>query len=168
MQENDTMRFRLMQDGMQVAACEGPAFRAAQEAAHYLAVYSQDGPCTLQYYTAGKRWRDVREGELENALAFRAENRMASLDAMLERDRWHDISTAPKDGTVILLTAFEDDGEQFETHAMRWAHIQRNGLFPGVVGMWTHPSGFYTWQDDGQGNGPTHWRAATESSDEQR
>ncbi|ANC85483.1 MULTISPECIES: hypothetical protein [unclassified Sphingomonas] len=68
----DTMRFRLIQDGMPVAGCEGPSVRAMNEAAHYLMVYSQDGPCTLQFYTKGKRWRDVREGELENAIAFRA------------------------------------------------------------------------------------------------
>lgn len=67
----DTMRFRLMQDGMQVAGVEGPALRAMQEAEHYLAVYSQDGPCKLQFYTKGKRWRDVRENELENAIVFR-------------------------------------------------------------------------------------------------
>lgn len=66
------MRFRLMQDGMQVAGAEGPAVRAMHEAAHYQAVYAQDGPCTLQFYTKGRRWRDVRDGELENAIAFRA------------------------------------------------------------------------------------------------
>lgn len=71
MQENDTMRFRLMQDGMSVAACEGPALAAMREAARYLMVYSQDGPCTLQFYTKGRRWRDVRDSELENAIAFR-------------------------------------------------------------------------------------------------
>ena len=67
----DTMRFRLMQDGMVVAGVEGPSVRAMEEASHYLAVYSEDGPCTLQFYTKGKRWRDVREGELESALTFR-------------------------------------------------------------------------------------------------
>lgn len=70
---------------------------------------------------------------------------------------WQTIGSAPKDGSLILLTAFEDDGEQSETHEMQWAHIQRNGLFPGAIGMWTHPSGAYTWNDDGEGGGPTHW-----------
>lgn len=78
---------------------------------------------------------------------------------------WSGIESALKDGTIILLTAFEDDGEPFEIHAMRWAHIQRNGLFPGTVGMWTHPSGSYTWNDDGHGGGPTHWKHV-ESGDE--
>lgn len=68
----DTMRFRLMQDGMQVAGVDGPSVAAMREATHYRAVYAQDGPCTLQFYTKGKRWRDVRDGELENAMAFRA------------------------------------------------------------------------------------------------
>lgn len=75
-------------------------------------------------------------------------------------EQWESIDSAPKDGTIILLTAFDSDGEQFEVHPMRWAHIQRNGLFPGTVGMWTHPSGAYTWNDDGQGGGPTHWQRA--------
>jgi len=74
---------------------------------------------------------------------------------------WQPIETAPHSGEIIELTAFECDGEIFEIHPMRWAHIQRNGLFPGAVGMWTHPSGTYTWNDDGLGGGPTHWRPAT-------
>lgn len=71
MSDQDTMRFRVMQDGMAVAGVEGPSVRAMHEASYYLAVYSQDGPCTLQFYTKGRRWRDVRDGELENAIAFR-------------------------------------------------------------------------------------------------
>lgn len=71
---------------------------------------------------------------------------------------WQPIETAPKDGSVIALTSFFDDGEQFETWPMQWMHIQRNGLFPGKTGMWTHPSGGLTWNDDGVGGGPTHWR----------
>jgi len=67
----DTMRFRLMQEGQSVAGVEGPSLAAMREASHYLAVYSQDGPCHLQFYTKGRRWRDVRDGELENAIAFR-------------------------------------------------------------------------------------------------
>jgi hypothetical protein len=86
-------------------------------------------------------------------------------------DGWRDIANAPKDGTVIDLTAISNDGEVFEVWPMRWAHIQRNGLFPGKVGMWTHPSGHFTWNDEGLG-GPTHWRPrsralGSERSDDQ-
>lgn len=67
------------------------------------------------------------------------------------------IETAPKDGTVISVTAFEDDGEQFETWPMQWGHIQTNEMFaPGQIGMWVVPDGSITWRE-GDG-GPTHWR----------
>lgn len=77
-----------------------------------------------------------------------------------KRTDWLPISSAPKDGTPVLLTAFEVDGSLFEIHPMRWCHIQRNGLFPGATGMWTALSGEYTWNDDGMGGGPTHWLPA--------
>lgn len=70
---------------------------------------------------------------------------------------WRDIASAPKDGSTILITALDEDGAPFEIHAMQWAHLQRNGLFPGVLGMWITPCGSCTWNDDGHGNGPTHW-----------
>lgn len=72
---------------------------------------------------------------------------------------WQPMDTAPRDGSIIELTAIEADGTLFEIHPMQWAHIQMNGLFPGKVGMWTAPGGEYTWNDDGRGGGPTHWRA---------
>lgn len=70
---------------------------------------------------------------------------------------WQPIETAPKDGQVILLTAFEEDGSQFETWPMRWDGAKENGLYPGKIGMWTTPGGSLTWQESPDG-GPTHWR----------
>jgi hypothetical protein len=72
-------------------------------------------------------------------------------------ETWLPLDSAPKDGRVIALTAFESDGSLYEVHPMQWAHIQRNRLFPGRTGMWTAPGGEYTWNDDGHGGGPTHW-----------
>lgn len=69
---------------------------------------------------------------------------------------WRDIETAPKDGRVIVLTWFED-GKPQEQWPMLWGHIQRNGLFPGKLGMWTTPDGSVTWNDDDPAGAPTHW-----------
>jgi hypothetical protein len=70
---------------------------------------------------------------------------------------WERLETAPRDGSVIELTAIEDDGSLFEIHPMQWGHIQQNGIFaPGIIGMWVAPGGEYTWRE-GEG-GPTHWR----------
>jgi hypothetical protein len=69
---------------------------------------------------------------------------------------WYPIETAPKDGSIIYLTRMEDGVPQ-EIWPMQWAHIKRNGLFPGVVGMWTTPDGALTWNGDAENGGPTHW-----------
>ena len=66
------MRFRLMQDGQSVAAVDGPAVAAMREIGRYHAVYSQEGPCTIEWYTKGRRWKATDTDELESALAFRA------------------------------------------------------------------------------------------------
>lgn len=70
---------------------------------------------------------------------------------------WQPIETAPRDGTVVEITALEDDGTPFEIWPASWGHIQRNELFaPGVIGMWIVTAMDMTWLE-GEG-GPTHWR----------
>lgn len=70
---------------------------------------------------------------------------------------WRPLDTAPKDGTVVQLTALEPNGEPFEIWPMQWGHIQTNGLFPGKVGMWMTPDGSITWNGTEDEGGPTHW-----------
>lgn len=78
-------------------------------------------------------------------------------------DEWLDISTAPRDGTIIAV-GWADDGEMQEWFNMQWGHIQKNGLFPGQVGMWVSPCGSFTWQEED--HGPTHWRPLRVRKDE--
>lgn len=74
---------------------------------------------------------------------------------------WHSIETAPRDGSVIQVAAFDDDGEPIQIFPVQWGHIQRNELFaPGMVGMWVVPDGSMTWRE-GDG-GPTHWRTLSQ------
>jgi hypothetical protein len=69
---------------------------------------------------------------------------------------WHDISTAPKDGTLLDLTHMED-GKPDEIWPMQWVRI-RSGFPPSNIGLWLTPSGVVTWNEDGGVVGPTHWR----------
>lgn len=69
---------------------------------------------------------------------------------------WHPIETAPRDGTVVHLTWMEN-GKPQEIWPMQWGHIQRNGLFPDITGMWVAPDGSITWKESHDA-GPTHWR----------
>lgn len=72
---------------------------------------------------------------------------------------WQPIETAPKDGRVVELSAVEDDGSFVEIWPMMWCHIQKNGLFPGKIGMWMLPDSSMTWNAHPTlGGGPTHWR----------
>lgn len=93
----------------------------------------------------------------------------AELDAIFARrnEGWQTIDTAPKDGTVIELTWMEKGNAQ-EIWPLQWAHIQRNGFFPGKVGMWTSPDGSMTWNDDNPDGAPTHWRSYVGWSEDMR
>lgn len=67
-------------------------------------------------------------------------------------DDFRSIDTAPRDGTLI-----EVHDPDCGTFPMRWNPTAKNGLFPGVVGMWSSPSGDVTW-NEADGFGPTMWR----------
>lgn len=72
---------------------------------------------------------------------------------------WETIDSAPRDGSLIRVGwKLDGDDRMQEWYTMRWGHIQQNGLFPGVVGMWVSPDGSFTWQEED--NGPTHWAHA--------
>ena len=45
-----------------------------------------------------------------------------------------------------------------EIWPMQWGHIQRNGLFPDVVGIWVSPGGSVTWNESDPYGAPNHWR----------
>lgn len=61
------------------------------------------------------------------------------------------MADAPRDGSLVVLM-HEDAG----IFTMRYGHIQRNGMFPGKVGMWVLGNGAMTWQDTAE-DGPSHW-----------
>lgn len=70
---------------------------------------------------------------------------------------WRPISTAPRDGRLILLTWMEG-GKAQEVWPMRWETDATNWLFaPGVTGMWVLDGGGATWNEADPEGAPTHW-----------
>jgi len=69
---------------------------------------------------------------------------------------WQCITEAPKDGTTVWLSWFDDGDGPFDVCKMKWVKDMENGLFPGRVGMWVSERTGWTWNphDDG---GPTHF-----------
>jgi len=72
------------------------------------------------------------------------------------------INTAPRDGTVIEVAAFDSKGQLEASADMRWRDDTTNGLFSGVVGFWITPdwpgSDSLTWNESDPDAAPTHWR----------
>lgn len=67
---------------------------------------------------------------------------------------WRDISSVPRDGTIVIVGTPDD-----EWFTMRWNAIGSNSIFqPEPVGIWEAPDGSFTWSEE-RGYGPTHWRA---------
>ena len=56
-----TTEYRLIQDGQIVVKVMGPDNKIVQEIRHYAAVYSQDGPVTIQFHSESGRWVTVTE-----------------------------------------------------------------------------------------------------------
>lgn len=52
----ERLEYRLIQGGTEVARAIGPSARS--EIAHYAAVYSQDGPVTIQR-KHGRKWKEA-------------------------------------------------------------------------------------------------------------
>ncbi len=73
---------------------------------------------------------------------------------MTSDEEWHDISTAPRDGTLIEV--MDPEAGAFP---MRWNPDGFNPLVSMRRGIWEAPgdSPQFTWSED-QGFGPTKWR----------
>lgn len=67
---------------------------------------------------------------------------------------WFPIDTAPRDGTLVRLTA---DNYPIEMYA-RWQATEPN-LIMGTLGTWAEDGDGSTWSE-GLGTGPTHWGVA--------
>lgn len=69
---------------------------------------------------------------------------------------WQPIETAPKDGSTIWLSWFEDGDGPFDVCKMHWDDEMENGLFPDRKGMWVSNLTGWTWNPH-DGGGPTHF-----------
>ena len=64
---------------------------------------------------------------------------------------WNDISSAPRDGTVIRV------GAEYEWYEMRWKEFGSSDAWRADVdGFWETPDGSFTWSE-ADGFGPTCW-----------
>ena len=76
---------------------------------------------------------------------------------------WQPISTVPKCGMIIELTATDDDAIVLGPHKMYWNPEAKNPLVGDIKGMWVDYKERYTW-DESKGFGPTQWRICDESN----
>nr|WP_295828262.1 hypothetical protein [uncultured Azospirillum sp.] len=87
---------------------------------------------------------------------------MVTAPAAPTPDDFLPISTAPRDGTLVKLAAFDAKGRLDASVKMRWKADARNPLFPGVVGFWVTPDfpgpHSFTWNESDPDAAPTHWR----------
>ena len=68
---------------------------------------------------------------------------------------WRDISTAPKDGTFVLVRNSKLGGT-LGPYEMAWDRDFVNPLVGSLPGLWVARGGLFTWSDRG-GFGPTEW-----------
>ncbi|WP_376959679.1 hypothetical protein ABNQ39_07150 [Azospirillum sp. A26] len=72
------------------------------------------------------------------------------------------IHTAPRDGTLVKLAAFDAKGQLDASVEMRWQADAKNALFPGITGFWVTPDfpgpHSFTWNESDPDAAPTHWR----------
>lgn len=66
-------------------------------------------------------------------------------------EKWEPITTAPRDGTLIMVRA-----EGFGPHKMRWDSEATNPLVGSHKGLWVAEDRSFTW-DESRGAGPEEW-----------
>lgn len=81
---------------------------------------------------------------------------------------WLPIESAPRDGTKIVLT-WMDKGRPQEIFIMAWNQFANNPLVQLERGIWAahERSGkiAFTWSEQHEGGGPTHWKPYYEGYD---